>query len=54
MRGLGADEEIVLRLEALTSRRVTNAAAELQSLMDDVGIKTKFVEGKMTEIAFPD
>lgn len=53
MRNLGADEGIVTRLEAFTSRPVRNAAATLQNLMADVGIDTTFEDGKMTAIAFP-
>ena len=54
MRDLGADEDVVTQLEALTSATVTDGASKLQSLMDVVGIKSTFIDGTMTMIAFPD
>ncbi|WP_371396824.1 hypothetical protein [Fretibacter rubidus] len=54
MRALGANESVVSRLEALTSEKITDATGHLQSLMNDAGIKTTFVDGTMTAIAFPD
>lgn len=53
MRKLGADEDIVSRLEALTSDPVIDAEATLKSLMNDVGIDATFADGAMRAIAFP-
>ena len=53
LRALGAQENIVVRMEAFVAGPVQDPAKELQEMMETVGIQTTFKDGGLTAISFP-